>query len=652
MNDIFKNFLHFFIKPVDLPYSNSKKGNITFLEYQREVINATDKAIFIDAPTGAGKTLAILGNILRIFEEEKGDISLIIYPTNELMDDQLKSLGNLLSKMSEKYTRYFIDDLGNVYKEGYEEGIALVCVNGDVLSFINRSHGEVIRKMLNLDVRDKIIMLTNIDMLYSILKGMPKFSKDILLKKLIPSTTILAVDEFHLYYGSSLATLVFLIDLFSKSKNFRTIFSSATLTESSQLIMDITNNIREIKAYENHNKESRRVRHKCEIFIGPIPGGTFLYSDNDLENIVKYVSYLYENAPKDIATKVVVILNSIVFAEKVADKLEEKYGEKVSRINSMVPREYRNRNADIVVGTSAIELGIDFDTYSLIFEANESEIFIQRLGRVARHREGKAIALIPPNILRKLRNKIKNIYEISYSEFIKIIKRTLKRTENYVEFIKSEGGAKLYLSFIHALVSHIEGQVNLARSKNIAIKWAPNFINKNSLRKIDINNGYNIKIIHALMSCMPRGNYVLPAFSLKYKKFLRIDLTQLNNIKFKIDTVDNICNKYDIEKKPYWIKSPHAVIIKGFEKRKCLAFTTYRSIKNWKIVLFRKENFALEDNDKLKKILLEKYKNIIGMFVNKPHDWRFSYIKSSFDNRYVIIGGDTLIQYYLEKVYK
>ena len=49
----------------------------------------------------------------------------------------------------------------------------------------------------------------------------------------------------------------------------------------------------------------------------------------------------------------------------------------------------------IVVGTSAIEVGIDFDTSSLIFEADDSTSFLQRIGRGARHNSCDTIAFIP-----------------------------------------------------------------------------------------------------------------------------------------------------------------------------------------------------------------------------------------------------------------
>ncbi|MFM9158512.1 MAG: helicase-related protein, partial [Dolichospermum sp.] len=39
----------------------------------------------------------------------------------------------------------------------------------------------------------------------------------------------------------------------------------------------------------------------------------------------------------------------------------------------------------LIVGTSAVDVGVDFRIHLLIFEASDSATFIQRLGRLGRH---------------------------------------------------------------------------------------------------------------------------------------------------------------------------------------------------------------------------------------------------------------------------
>jgi len=45
----------------------------------------------------------------------------------------------------------------------------------------------------------------------------------------------------------------------------------------------------------------------------------------------------------------------------------------------------RSLAADLVVGTSTIDVGVDFKINFLIFESADSGNFIQRLGRLGRH---------------------------------------------------------------------------------------------------------------------------------------------------------------------------------------------------------------------------------------------------------------------------
>src|SRR5205823_3602214 len=50
----------------------------------------------------------------------------------------------------------------------------------------------------------------------------------------------------------------------------------------------------------------------------------------------------------------------------------------------------------LVIGTSAIEVGIDFQADHLLFEAGDAASFMQRFGRIGRHRAGKAWLLCDP----------------------------------------------------------------------------------------------------------------------------------------------------------------------------------------------------------------------------------------------------------------
>ncbi|HLI27961.1 MAG TPA: hypothetical protein VKZ60_12865, partial [Chloroflexota bacterium] len=57
----------------------------------------------------------------------------------------------------------------------------------------------------------------------------------------------------------------------------------------------------------------------------------------------------------------------------------------------------------IVIGTSAIEVGVDFDAGHLLFEAWSGPSFLQRFGRIGRHREGSAVLFAPEHVMAHAR---------------------------------------------------------------------------------------------------------------------------------------------------------------------------------------------------------------------------------------------------------
>src|ERR1035438_2254371 len=96
----------------------------------------------------------------------------------------------------------------------------------------------------------------------------------------------------------------------------------------------------------------------------------------------------------------VVIVNSVVNAIRLEDKLADSGFDRGSLaiIRGLSNRDIRSTKGKLLaLGTSAIEVGLDFHCDYLFFEAIEAASFMQRFGRVGRHGPGKAVALVPPN---------------------------------------------------------------------------------------------------------------------------------------------------------------------------------------------------------------------------------------------------------------
>jgi len=91
--------------------------------------------------------------------------------------------------------------------------------------------------------------------------------------------------------------------------------------------------------------------------------------------------------------KAAIIVNSVVLARRVRALLEAELGPRgisVGENTGLTDREGRRASlaADIVVGTSTIDVGIDFDINLLIYESTNAGTFLQRLGRLGRCRSG------------------------------------------------------------------------------------------------------------------------------------------------------------------------------------------------------------------------------------------------------------------------
>jgi CRISPR-associated endonuclease/helicase Cas3 len=105
--------------------------------------------------------------------------------------------------------------------------------------------------------------------------------------------------------------------------------------------------------------------------------------------------------------KGVIIVNSVAAARRIAQWLAQelpRHGITMGENTGLTDLERRRlaRECDLIVGTSTIDVGVDFDINLLIFEVIDAGTFLQRLGRLGRVRQGEipfdtyqAYALLP-----------------------------------------------------------------------------------------------------------------------------------------------------------------------------------------------------------------------------------------------------------------
>jgi CRISPR-associated helicase Cas3 len=637
------------IGSLELPYSNVKEGGIRLMEYQKEVLEKHEKVISISASTGSGKTLAMLKKALDSIDE--GATALFLYPTNELLYDQFRSFTRLLDVMGYSYS--VMDVEGKIDKPN----ILVWPVNGQHLEFLSRdkSKGSVLQKMLNSHqiAESKLLILSNIDFIYNLIKG-SYYRSELIFPDLLKGLAFVAVDELHMYWGTMFLSLLFTLKSI-ESKVEHILISSATHTKTLETIFE---SLRSDKATVNAEDGSGRiVRHETLLDVVHFGNEPYLSSEEHVRKVVeKAVEML------DCCENLLCIFNSVIFTEKVATELEKVIDEEVGRIHGFIPKDVREemRGKRVVVGTSSIEVGVDFDREGLIFEANNAPSFLQRFGRVGRHRKGVAIAVLPYEDWRMLSGMLKQ--GLQFRELEEIVWKTLGTPPDYSEIKNSESGVKLYLSYVSSLIYLLERAYGYKKPENKKLKEV--LKNIEELAKSDLlNPNVNPKILDDVLQTVkrraiveakrlveisrvfPRGG--LPAVPVLYKKYGIFEMQSINNLeKADVSVVPSKELKCD---KPLWLKALEkyeefvpVFVIEDVNFRKYLEVIVYDSgsffhLKEFKVVS--------EWDDDVNKTIEKLLEGLPAHFTFSIPDWRFSRLNARKGNRrgYLIIGGDAYL---------
>jgi hypothetical protein len=212
----------------------------------------------------------------------------------------------------------------------------------------------------------------------------------------------LVIDEFHLYNGVELAHAFAMIAIAREFSIFRRLIllSATPHPEVATLIERTTNPTVIGPAASSECGPLRIAVHEVQI--------TPLQSSNDPIDIIvprllqlkPELERLRTRSQDDRYIPAVVVVNSVFTAIRLEDRLVDEGFQRDSLriIRGLSNRAIRQTTGSLLaIGTSAIEVGIDFDSDYLLFEASEAPSFLQRFGRIGRHRPGKAFAIVPPN---------------------------------------------------------------------------------------------------------------------------------------------------------------------------------------------------------------------------------------------------------------
>lgn len=363
--------------------------------------------VFNTAITGDGKSLAAY---LQTMTSRTS--TLAMYPTNELARDQQQQVQRFKDEFQPENDPQ-IYRLNAAILEDFISTNQLPSKQSGLINLSNQAE----------------ILLTNPDIFryihdFRYLRRYKKENKlkgekaDKLFRKIDDNYKLFIFDEFHVFSSAQVASIfnaLLLIKHTVPGKKF--LFLSATPNELLQEFLSQSGiSYKEINPVKQNAYSFSAAGDNWRQISQPIT----LHFPTTLEpNLRSSYDWLLENAESVIlkffqdfpGSKGAIILNSIAAVKKLVlyfKEIFEPLGLKVRENTSLTSKTEKADSvaeADLLLGTSTIDVGVDFRINFLVFEGTDSGNFIQRFGRIGRHKDFPiyhAYALIPKFIIQRL----------------------------------------------------------------------------------------------------------------------------------------------------------------------------------------------------------------------------------------------------------
>jgi len=349
------------------------------VETYRALTEGDAEVIFNTAMTGDGKSLAgQLPVLLRAFNAPL----LAMYPTNELVRDQRRQFQSVQQGWNNTSPVDVLDSarLDEIMgEEDYHQ-------RGDALMSV---------------LRNNDVVLTNPDIFHLIMHQFylrPQDASDRILGPMVQRYRQFTFDEFHVFdtpqVVSVLNALLFIQTMAGAIRPHKSLCLSATpnplmleyLRRSGLQVQEIAG----VYAHAETPPDPGRWRQVLQQ-------STIHFEASRVEEWVEQhlhdtlLPFFLERRP---GAKGAIIVNSIATAMRLLKQLQPAFaahGLSVEPNTGLTSRERRavSYAADLLVGTSTVDVGIDFQINFLLFESRDAGTFTQRLGRLGRHTEYK-----------------------------------------------------------------------------------------------------------------------------------------------------------------------------------------------------------------------------------------------------------------------
>lgn len=362
-------------------------------EMYRAITSRSATALLNTNPTGGGKTLSWAAPVIRSQEQTETLAAITTYPTRALVDDQQELLLSY-------FRRYFENDewtpewsvvsqRGEQAQLEHESGIKsalsdrVQTVTGAALTNPDRTTTGFQKAEQAVTRGEQIglptIVLTTPDALTLLATGQ---YRDRDLGALPSLVDLIVIDEFHLTNPRGKRLLPFHLDTYlslGRGPLEQVIFLSATpsadyvdrITRS----MDTEHVTRDVRA--NPPEIGRQILP--EATLGVVHQSLFRAGEFLREHVAEIEEFV------ESPGQTLIIVDSVREVELLARTLRDQTSYDVGRVYGWKKegRIEAIEQSDIVVGNTAVEVGIDFDRVNrLIFTAHDPNSALQRLGRM------------------------------------------------------------------------------------------------------------------------------------------------------------------------------------------------------------------------------------------------------------------------------
>ena len=349
------------------------------IDTYRAIQDPDVQVIFNTAMTGDGKSLAAYLHALT-----EGKAILAMYPTNELIKDQERQV--------QDYCQWFGKHIAcdKMYSESLTElRTELTDLRGQKAAIEHLA----LKNPILLTNPDIFNLIANFQYLN------PEYENpDQLVQHVIDYYDLFVFDEFHIYDVSQvisvLTTMLYFIEQGrGKFGQKKFVFLSATPNPLLLNCLEKANLQYEVieGCYHHDALDSVNWSRICAPFDLHFHATGRRPEEWVKDNYQQIAEWFDENPNSRGA----IIVNSVAAAKQICSFLTDRkeagdfplsVGENTG-LSSQEERRFALYESDLLIGTSTVDVGVDFKINFLVFEAIDAGSWIQRLGRLGRHSE-------------------------------------------------------------------------------------------------------------------------------------------------------------------------------------------------------------------------------------------------------------------------